>query len=437
MNGHAIILGGSMAALGAAKALAHHFSKVTILERDRLSAGLSSSTRKGVPQGSYGHGLLTSGYRILDGYFPGMMDELVAKGASYGDITADFLWYQFGAWKLRADSGLHGIVASRPLLESAVRKRVAALPNVTIRSEQDVQSPRFDRERRRVTGVLVIDRTSGTTAELEADLVVDATGRGTRSPAWLRDAGFGEVEESAIRCNITYASTTYERRPGDFQGAVGGAVVGTPPVERRGGTLFAIEGDRWLVTLHGTSGERPPRDRHAFVEYARSLPVPDIHAIIADRQPLADIQSYRFDASRRRHYEKLERFPDGYLILGDAICSFNPAYGQGMSVALGQAKALDECLARGHDSLARRYFARAAAQIDVPWEIAAGEDMRYPEVEGRRPPGFAWTCSYLDRVHRAATRDPLVLKRLFEVASLLRKPTALMSPSIAFRVLFA
>lgn len=432
---HAIVLGSSMAGLGAARALSSHFEHVTIVERDALSERLSLPSRKGVPQGNHGHGLLASGYQILDAYFPGMMDELVAEGASPGDGTRDFLWYQLGAWKLRAASDLRGIVMSRPLLEAKVRSRVRALTNVSFLAEHEVEAPVFEPSRRSVIGALVRDRRQGTSRRLDADLVVDATGRGSLTPRWLSSWGFGETPESLIRCNVGYASATFERRPGDFMGAIGGIVSGTPPCERRAGAVFAIEDGQWLVTLAGSVGDHPPSDPDGFRLFARSLPTQDVFRLVADRESTSEIRSYRFAASRRRHYRSLARFPDGYVVLGDALCSFNPIYGQGMSVALGEAKALDECLGEGVEGIGRRFLERADALIDVPWAIAAGEDMRYPEVEGRRPPGFSLVCRYMDRVHRAASRDPVVLKRFFEVANLLRPASALMTPGIAFRVL--
>lgn len=433
IGAHAVVLGSSMAGLAAAKALSAHFARVTVIERDALPEKASLESRKGVPQGNHGHGLLASGYAVLDSWFPRMMAELVDEGAVPGDATADFHWYQFGAWKLRAPSGLRGIVSSRPLLEAKVRSRVRALPNVDILDEHDVIEPVFADGR--VTGVRVRARATGAEVVLDADLIVDAMGRGSLTPAWLAEWGYDAPEESVVACNITYTTAIFSRGPRDFPGAMGGIIGATPPVEKRSGALFAIEGNRWLVTLLGALGEQPPTDIEGFREYARTLPTRDVFDIVANREPLTKIRSYRFAASRWRHYGKLSRFPEGYLVFGDAICSFNPAYGQGMSVALLEAQALDRCLAHGRRRLAARFFTDADALIATPWTIAVGEDMRYPEVEGKRPSGHALLTRYMDRVHRAATRDPVVLARLFEVASLLRSPAALLSPSIVFRVL--
>ena len=156
--------------------------------------------------------------------------------------------------------------------------------------------------------------------------------------------------------------------------------------------------------------------------------------MVGDRTPIGPIVSYRFPANRHCHYEKLKDFPRGYLVLGDAVCSFNPIYGQGMSVALSEAHALDGCLAAGDDNLSKRFFRQVTRIVASPWAIATGEDYRYPSVEGRRPPGFKLVSRYMERAHRAATRDPVVLRRFFDVASLLAAPPAMMTPAIAWRV---
>jgi 2-polyprenyl-6-methoxyphenol hydroxylase-like FAD-dependent oxidoreductase len=434
---HAIVLGGSMAGLGAVRALVDRFDTVTLVERDAL-VGCAGS-RKGVPQGQHAHGLLPAGYRILSAYFPGMMDELVADGALPGDLTGDFLWFQYGGWKLRADSGLQGIVVSRPHLERKVRERVLALPTLTLLQGHDGEEPVFDKASRRVTGLRVRDRASGATTVIEADLVVDALGRGSPSPIWLAGWGYGPVEETRVAVDVGYATAVFERRPGDLYGSTGAIVAGTAPHSTRLAAVLGAEGDRWTITLGGCLGDHPPTDVAGWKEFAASLPASEIADLVRERQPLGPIASYRFAANRHRHYEKLGGFPAGYLVTGDAVCSFNPVYGQGMSVALSEARALDDCLAQANDNgdsdLAKRFFAETARIVASPWAIATGEDYRYPQVEGRRPPGYGLVSRYMERAHRAARRDPVVLKRFFEVAALLAPPPAMMAPAIAWRVL--
>jgi hypothetical protein len=199
--------------------------------------------------------------------------------------------------------------------------------------------------------------------------------------------------------------------------------------------VLAAEGSRWLVTLVGSVADYPPTGEAAWVEFAQTLPVPHVHELVTSARPLSKIVSYRFPANQRRFYERLQRFPAGYLVTGDAVCSFNPIYGQGMSVAAMEAKVLDDTLAAGADDLARRFFGRARKVVDIPWGIATGEDLRFPQVGRRRPTGFAVMNRYLDRVHAVASKDPAVCRTFFEVLSLLKPPSALMAPTVALRVL--
>ena len=432
-RGHAIVLGGSMAGLGAARALTDHFERVTLVERDEL--GDCTRHRKGVPQGQHAHGLLPSGYRVLSDYFPQMMDELAAEGALPGDLTGDFLWYQYGGWKLRADSGLGAILVSRPHLERKVRDNVLALPRLALLQGHDVEEPVFDPASRRITGLRVSKRPAGATITLEADLVVDTLGRGSPSPNWLAGWGYGRVEETSVPIDVGYATAQFERRAGDLYGSTGAVIAGTAPQSTRLAAILGAEGNRWIVTLAGCLRDYPPTDLAGWKEFAKSLPTPELFDMVSDREPLGPIASYRFAANRHCHYERLKEFPAGYLVMGDAVCSFNPVYGQGMSVALSEARALGDCLAAGDGELAPRFFRAVARIVAGPWAIATGEDYRYPQVEGRRPPGFAVISRYMARAHRAATRDPVVLRRFFEVASLLAPPPAMMAPAIAWRVL--
>jgi len=429
----AVVLGASMSGLLAARALSSYFARVTLVERDALPE--RDESRKGVPQSNHAHGLLASGYQAMDEYFPGMMDELEALGAPRGDVVGDFLWFQYGRWKLRHDSGLRGITVSRPCLEAAIRRRVKTLPNVTFLEGTEGVKPAFDTGTGRVTG-LVVRSKGGTVQEtLGADLVVDASGRGSLSPRWLEEAGCGHPDEITVKVNVGYATRTFARKPGEFFGSMGGIISGTPPASTRYGAVLAAEHARWVVTLVGILSDYPPTDEPGWVAFAASLPIAAVHQLVTSAQPLTDIVSYRFPANQRRLYERLPRFPSGYLVIGDAVCSFNPIYGQGLSVAATEAKALEACLAGGLDGLSRRFYARARQIVDIPWAIATGEDLRFPQVEGKRPPGFGLINRYLERVHAVASSDPLVCRKFFDVLNLLAPPPSLMSPRVAWRVL--
>jgi 2-polyprenyl-6-methoxyphenol hydroxylase-like FAD-dependent oxidoreductase len=428
----AVVIGASMSGLLVARALSGHFRRVTVVERDALPG--TAEVRKGVPQAAHAHGLLASGYRVMDAYFPGLMDGLEASGAPRGDVAGDFLWFQYGRWKLRHPVGCRGITVSRPSLETAIRRRVEALPNVAFLEGTAAVKPVFDTRAGRVTGLAVRPRDGGADATIEADLVVDASGRGSQSAKWLDEWGFDQPETLTVKVDVGYATRVFERRPGDFYNTMG-AVVSATPADTRLAAVLAAEGNRWVVTLAGMLGDYPPTDEQAWVAFAARLPVPAVHELVTTARPLSDFAAYRFPANQRRFYERMARFPPRYLVIGDAICSFNPIYGQGMSVAAMEARALDDTLAAGVDGLARRFYDRVGKIVDIPWTIATGEDLRFPQVEGSRPPGFHLVNRYLERVHAAASADPEVCRRFFDVLNLLAPPTSLMAPRVAWRVL--
>lgn len=428
----AVVIGASMAGLLAARAASDHFAKVTIVERDELTDG--SAIRKGVPQAAHAHGLLASGYRVMDDYFPGMFDDLEALGAARGDVAGNFLWYQYGRWKLRESVGLRGIVVSRPALEAAVRRRVLSIPNVTV-VPAAVERPAFDVSRRRVAGV-VIRRPGGDSDEtIDADFVVDASGRGSQASKWLSEWGFEPPPDVTVKVDVGYATRAIERRSGDLYDSMGAIIASQAPATRYAAVLGA-EGNRWIITLAGMLGDYPPADEDGWMAFARSLPTSDVANLASDRPSLEPVASYRFPANRRRKYEALKVFPPGLAVIGDAVCSFNPIYGQGMSTAATEVKVLEQCLASGKDDFAAEYFRGIARIVDTAWQITTGEDFRYPQVQGKRPPGFRVVSKYLDRVHAVASEDPVVSRAFFDVLNLLESPPSMLRPAIARRVLF-
>lgn len=435
---HAIVIGGSIAGLLTARVLSDHFARVTLIERDMMHD--QPESRKGQPHTRHLHGLLAKGLDTMRGYFPGLLADLLAEGAIGADMGRDMRWHTFGGYRVQYESGLVGALMSRPLLEWQIRRRVVALPNVTVRDGYAVDGLLTNPEQSCVTGVAITHRTDATrTAAISADLVVDASGRGSASPKWLAALHYGEVPESLIKVNVGYATRLYRRRPGDLQEAKLIMIAPDMPHSKRSGLLFPIEGDRWICTLGGWAGDHPPTDEVGFLAFARSLPAPDVYALLTKLEPLSDITPYKFPGSLRRHYEQLERFPEGYLVLGDAVCSFNPVYGQGMTSAAMQAAALDQLLQEQQclTSLWRAFFTAAAKVVDIPWQLAAGEDFRFPETQGQRPAGVDLINRYVAKVHRATHHDPVVYAAFLRVMNLMAAPTSLFHPRILWRVLWA
>jgi 2-polyprenyl-6-methoxyphenol hydroxylase-like FAD-dependent oxidoreductase len=430
---HAVVLGASMAGLAVARVLADAYERVTVLERDALPG--AAAHRRGVPQSHHAHALLAGGRVALEELFPGLTDELVASGAVSGDLQAETRWYNHGLRLCQGPSDLRAVAVSRPLLEGCVRERVRALRNVRVVDRCEVAGLVGTPDGRRVRGVRVIRRADGGAEEvIEADLVVDATGRGSRSPVWLEELGYPRPAEDKVRIGVAYASRVYRRRRDHVDGDR--AVVVAATVDRpRGAAMLSMEGDRWLVTLFGYLGQRPPTDPDGFVAFAATLPVPDVFAVISDAEPLGDVLPARHPASVRRRYERLRRFPGGYLVTGDAVCGFNPVYGQGMSVAALEALALRECLRAGPAGLAARFFAKVARIVDIPWGIAVGSDLRFPGVQGARTAKVRLVNAYLARFHVAAAADAVLGRAFLRVVNLMDRPEGLLRPAIAVRVL--
>jgi 2-polyprenyl-6-methoxyphenol hydroxylase-like FAD-dependent oxidoreductase len=424
---HAIVIGASMAGLLATRVLADHFEQVTLVERDAFPP--EGEHRRGVPQGRHTHGLLAGGKQVLEQLFPGISQELINGGAVNGDLAHDSRWFLQGACLCKFTSGLGGLLLSRPFLEGKVRNHLLRLPNVRARESCEVEGLATSEDRQRVTGIRVAGEI------LPADLVVDATGRGSHSPQWLEQMGFPKPREERIEIALGYTTRLFRRSLDDLDGD-GAAVIPPTPETKRAGVMLAQEGDRWTVTLVSYFGNYAPTDLEGFIEFARNLPAPFIYDVIRRAEPISEPASARFPASVRRRYENLDRFPDGFVVFGDAISSFNPMYGQGMSVAALEAVQLGETLAEGTADLARRFFRKAAKVVDSPWNIVAGGDLRIPETVGPRNAGVNFINWYMSKLHRAAHHDPVVALAFHEVGNLLAPPETVMHPRIVARVLW-
>lgn len=429
-TGHAIVLGASIAGLAAARVLSESFAKVTVFDRDELPT--RPEPRRGVPQSAHSHGLLARGRQVLEELFDDFVPEMTALGAIPLDVQRDALWVNDGVPLRNADSGLLGLAVSRATMEYYIRCRVGEIANVEIHDRTEVLG--LTARDNRISGVKVLPK-GGSAHELAADLVVDATGRGNRGPTWLAELGYDQPAEERVDPGTNYVSRDYRRKPG----APYAAIIQSPwPEHPYGGVAIAVDGDRWMVTLIGCGPDSaPPSDPDEFVEFTKRLPSPVLHDILADAEPLTPPMKLRLPTSVRRRYEHLARLPEGLVAIGDAVCAFNPAYGQGMTVALAEAIALRDCLAQGRKGLPKRYYKTIGKIIDVPWSIAVGADLRYDHVEGVRTRQAAFLNGYVARLHRAAAEHASVGKAFLAVANLMAAPPSLFAPSVVAKAIFS
>ena len=430
---HAVVIGASMAGLLAARALTEAYERVSVVDRDALPAGLQG--RKAVPQGRHPHALLPHGRACLDALLPGFSAELAAAGAPTCAALEEMRFVIGGHQLARASTGARTILASRPFIEGHVRRRVHDLPQVTLIDGCDALGLTMSRHGERVSGVRILRRVDGSAEEtLAADLVVAATGRAARIPAWLEALGYPRPEEERLDVGVTYTSRRLSL-PADPLDGDKFVLIGARPGHPRALFLFAQEGGRWILGLSGYGpAHRPPSDPEGFAAFAATVAPPDVLEAIESADLLDEIATHRFPASVRRRYERLRRFPAGLLVMGDAICSFNPTYGQGMTVAAAQAVALRDCLERGERDLARRFFSAARVPIDHAWELSTGADLALPEVAGRRPARVRFINAYLRRLRATAAHDPAVAQALIAVIGMVERPPHVLRPAIAVRV---
>jgi 2-polyprenyl-6-methoxyphenol hydroxylase-like FAD-dependent oxidoreductase len=440
---HAVVIGGGIAGLLAARVLVDYFGTVSVLERDRMPH--VPSPRPGTPQGAHQHVLLQRGLQIVEGLFPGVRCELAAAGAPIVDMAADVAWLTAAGWGVRFESELKMLACSRELLESALRRRLLAFAGIRFIEAAEVSGLVGDGTA--VTGVRIRPRGSlAGLEEMRAQLVVDASGRHSRLPDWLVSLGSGRPQERVVNGFLGYASRIYRiptRMTSNWQGAY---VQPAPPTHKRGGVLFPLEGGRWHLTLAGVGGDYPPTGEAEFLDFAKSLRSRILFDAIRDAEPLTPIAGYRATENRWREYENLRPWPAGLIVLGDAACAFNPVYAQGMTTAALGVHTLAALLKRERiqepDAIVRglgRKFQRALARVNAaPWQLATSEDLRLPQTTGARA-GLATRLghAYFDRVLRLTTERPDVRLAFLRAMNMIEGPGVLFAPRIVAAALRA
>ncbi len=465
---HAVVIGGSLAGLLSARVLSERFARVTIIERDVYPR--SVAPRRGVPQAHHVHALLPRGRQILDELFTGFTDEMIAEGAVLFDMASDAAWLTPKGWGVRFASDLRGLSFTRSLLDYVVRRRIARLENITVIEGTSVTRLLPNEDNSRVKGLKIrprnlfedereeaahsINKDASTTDKtstievdetLYADLIVDASGRASRAPKWLEALGYEVPRETCINAHRGYASRFYRipantAKTRDWCAAF---LQAAPPAHNRFGIMFPVEGNRWLLTL-GDKRELLPHDEANFLNFTRSLRSDIIYKAIKRAEPLSPIIHSHTTENRLRHYDQLARLPANFIVTGDAVCAFNPVYGQGMTTAALGALTLRESLERAarvpsNDTFdrgfSRRFQRRLARNNSFPWSIATSEDYRYPYTTGGAASFLTRVRHrYLDYALDLTTRSAHARRLLLRVFGMVSSPLTLFQPYIALRV---
>ncbi|HKH47005.1 MAG TPA: 2-polyprenyl-6-methoxyphenol hydroxylase-like oxidoreductase [Thermoanaerobaculia bacterium] len=437
----AVVIGGSIGGMMAARALADHYDEVVIVERDHIPPG--AEHRPGVPHARHLHFFMKRGLMVVDQLFPGVRADLLAAGSHQVDQGTDFrILYRYG-WSPRVKTGLEIITFTRPLLESTIRRHLTPHPKVRFIEGFEVAGLVTSEDRSAVTGIRIVPRrrVEGETEEqiLRADLVVDSAGRMSPAPQWLEEIGYAAPEESEVDAFWGYATRIYEA-PADWQADWKILLLmNRPPYQPRAGIIQPIEGGRWLVTIAGVMHDYPPTDDEGFLQFARSLSSPELYNAITQAKPVSKIWGYRKTSNRLRQYDKLAKLPKGFVALGDSVCAFNPVYGLGMTLTGLEVEELQRCLREsdGGRTLDPLTFQKAVAkQVTAPWALTTGEDLRWPATQGGEiTPKVKLMHWYIDQVIRLIPSSPEVYLAFQEVNHMLKGPESLFRPAVLFRVL--
>ena len=427
-----MVVGASVAGLLAASALSEAYDRVTVLDRDALPS--LGEYRRAVPQARQAHILLTSGQEAIERLLPGFVDELVDAGAPTMQPLVDVRLTVAGHPFPRIPTGPRSVLASRPLLEGIIRRRVGGIAGVEIHDRSQVVGLLARGDRIHGVRIRALDGGAGEESLL-ADLVVAATGASERVPAWLSALAFSVPVEDRLPVHVKYVSRVVRLEPGVLGGDMLVGVTPRPGCPRVL-ALLAQEGGEWLLGAQGYGRDSPPSDLEGLLAFLAPVTTPDVLAAIRSAEVLRGPASHGFAANRRWRYDRMRRFPERLLVLGDALCAFNPVYGQGMSVAALEAEKLREVLGQGDERLTPRFFTAIAPIVNDAWAASVGADLALPNVVARRTPRIRLQTAYVAQVQAAAERDAAVADAFVRVVGLRARPTLLLRPDIVSRVLF-
>ncbi|WP_327005071.1 FAD-dependent oxidoreductase [Dactylosporangium sp. NBC_01737] len=434
----AVVLGGSMAGLMAARVLSDHADEVVIIERD--DTDVTAGPRPGVPQGSQVHALLPAGQVQLDRWWPDFTERAIAAGApDEGRTDAKIFINDELRVTTEPPPEKPILITTRPFLEAQVRLRVLESPKVRMVYGRAEGLLFADDPDGGVAGARYAPAGDGEAVELQADLVVDAMGRSSKLNDWLEERGWPRAPMQRMPIKLNYASALFQRDPAvsDTWIAISQTTPAKDRVARIGG-VSSVEGDRWIVLVAGYDDDRPSREVDDFAERCRRY-FPQMFGDIAERGTMiGNVITYHQADSRRRDFDQIERLPTGIVAAGDAVASFNPVYGQGMTSATLHASCLSEWLRTGPDLAtepARGYFERVRIVVDAAWQVSTFADLGLPHITSGQPRGYKVIKWVSEVILKASMTDDVTSQRLNRVTTMLDHPNALASPGLLLRAL--
>lgn len=429
----AIVIGGSIAGKLSARVLSEFFEEVVVVEKDMSSE--KSIPRRSVPQSSQGHVLLKRGEEILEELFPGIIAEMVREGSTRSDFAGNITWFHHGSQKIKYESDVTIVQQSRPFLESHVNRRLNQYTNIKFFRGFKAKGLIVNGQNE-LKGIQ-LEKSDGNVFEMLGDIIIDASGAGSRTPQWLEEIGFGRPPKSEVKIDLFYGSRVYKTLTLDSYDWHSLLIYPNPPGVPRGGSISPIEGGKFLVTLLGYGINSVPHEHTTFLHYAKSLDQPGLYEAIKNGIPESEIKIYRFPALRRFHYEKMTQLPDGLLVIGDAICRIDPAFAQGMTLAAMEAMALRELLSKCSDKkkLTFNYYRKVNRIIKIPWLIALTEDYRFLSTVGKKPAGLPLLQWSVKKVMQACSHNKRVYRHFMDVLHLKAHPVSLIKPRILMDVL--
>ncbi|WP_462413233.1 FAD-dependent oxidoreductase [Neobacillus sp. Marseille-QA0830] len=432
----AIILGGGISGKLAARVLSDFYQEVIVLERDSEPSG--PFPRKGALQGNHIHALLHAGEHGLEKLFPGITEKFYSTGAVKINSTQDLAWFHHGVWKHRYDGGYTTTLQTRPHLEWHIGESIKTLPNVTIHYNCSFKEYIYEENENRIVGVDCTE--GGSSNSLYGDLIVDASGAASFTTGWLKGRGL-HISEEKVKIGLSYISKKFQLPDHQDRDWTIKLVYPNPPQEKIGGTISKVEGNQYIVTFIGYHDEIDEkevlRNEDSFIELAKKLPKSDIYQELKDAAPLSQTSVFRVPHITWRKYDQMKQLPEGLLLIGDTICRIDPVFGQGMSIAILEALALQKLLTKQNQSQQHliRAFHKQAAKIIAPiWSMVLTEDFRYPSTTGKRPMGLSFLQWYSRNIFLLSAEDKRTYNSFIKVMNLVRPMTILMTPRILWRV---